>query len=575
MTNNLTPQDVLPAAPDDGDEYGGPLYEAIDPGANTLNQHEETAEDVYVVAETDPVEYTEDFITIEAVAVEENIATPVVVDDKTKTYKALKNKDYQDISAVLPTEHVTGEQLDLLHMEWSIKIEAIPNLESREMLKKRLDDLYRLAVNTADRNWVAFFNQDMEQYVTSVDPVGGSVPIRIGHPRIDIPDTVEMLSGKSATLVLNKQMRGGLVTKIPCWHSGLVVSSVPYPEKELVDYGINLSRTLMNLGADSLGATFSGDDIHIVGPAVELAISHIEDCQLKTFTPVTLRKTLLATDIPAILAGTLESIYPDGYPIHHICVNPKCNYVLMAERDARRGFKPNSLIDFSKVLKVHRPSLTQAQIRHMSQIARSTTVEAVKEYQNTLHDRLWGDNNKFVIWEEITNAGTESVSVVFKVPTLEEYMNTSNEWVQNITGMADAMLKTEPAWKTPAQVAKARLQYVNTYSAITDIVKNLCWVDRIVSTNANGISRYIVGADDIRKQLENFIQIDGVKESFDKSMQKFKEMSIIAWTGIPNFACPLCGCGQTDPNSKVPSLIPLNMVGYFFSTMVSRLQKMQ
>lgn len=546
------------------------------PTANESVKTETDNEDVGVINIADSGADDGDYIQIEMPKVEDT-ATVVekeirIISDPTKTYKPLTvGRVYEKTPAILPSDHVTSEQTDELYETWrKILKDTIKTPNDKKKAENLLNNLARMALTTHVGDYTEFFSGPIENYETSIDPIDGKTPIKIGHPGIRLPENLERLTGEAATLVVGKQMKSGAPTRVPCWHSGLVLNLSTFPDREIVDYGINVGRIQLNIGMDAIGATFTGDDIYMVGPALDMVLGHITNCQLKAFTPVTLRKLLLATDIPAILAGALEAIYPEGYPIHHVCVNPNCNYVLTAERDARGGFVPDSLLNFSQVLKPDRTKLSATQIRHMSKGNGSLTVEDVQKYQSELQERLWGDKNTFVIWEDSGDGWEESVSVVFKVPTIDEYLTMAYEWVTNITIMADAMLRTEPSWKTDEEKAKAKTNYISRYAEMSDLTKNMCWVDKIISVGRDGIPRSIYGEDDIRNTLEECTKADGVRATFDKAAQKFKEMSLVAWTGIPNFACPECKTSQVKPNSVTPALIPLNMVGYFFSTMAYR-----
>jgi len=102
------------------------------------------------------------------------------------------------------------------------------------------------------------------------------------------------------------------------------------------------------------------------------------------------------------------------------------------------------------------------------------------------------------------------------------------------------------------------------YSGTLDTLKHISWISHFEILSGDGSVRTISEASAVKESLEIFSEADGFKTEFTKKIQRFKEDSILAYTGIPNFECPVCKSSQVDDDSKLPTLIPINVVGLFF-----------
>jgi hypothetical protein len=481
-----------------------------------------------------------------------------------------------DISQRLPNILVSDEDLETcfkLCQEELIKNKGVP--AGIKTVKEVIDAFYQISVNTQGDNYVSFFERNIEALVQYVTGTKGAA-IRIGYPSVTLSGDDETISGKTALRYINRVTKTGNVTKIPLWHSGLVLTIDPFSEQELLDLNLTLARQQLTLGQDTRGASFTGDDIHVVGPIIDLILSKVVECNLKTFDRTSLHKLILAPDVNALMAGALAAIYPSGYPVFHPCVNTAqnlCSYNITAKRKDNNDFYPDSLLDFTKLLWVDNSILTLEETTAMSAVNRSTRLEDITSYQLRLTSKMKLDGIKSAIVH--TMPGTnDQIEVTFKTPNLAEYSKISNTWVATVKRMAEAALNAEDSLSEDERKDR-RNKILNSYAKITDLVKHTCWVNYISIIEASGVRRTIVDEASIKETLEGFTSIDGFKEEFDKAAQKYKEASLIAWTGIPNFECPECHTGQTSPDSKHPSLIPINMAGYFFSTLVWRRQMRQ
>ena len=70
--------------------------------------------------------------------------------------------------------------------------------------------------------------------------------------------------------------------------------------------------------------------------------------------------------------------------------------------------------------------------------------------------------------------------------------------------------------------------------------------------------------------LETLASDDEINTHLIESIGEYKKTSQNSFNGIPNYKCPSCGTPQVEPSETKHSLIPINMVSYFFIIMVWR-----
>jgi len=398
--------------------------------------------------------------------------------------------------------------------------------------------------------------------------------IRVGHPVLKLEDSADTLSGISALRYINKISKTGYTTSIPLWHSGLIIKIDPFSEQQMLDLSINLSKQQIELGIETRGISLSGDDVFTNGVILDTIIDHVVECNLKTYNKQVLQDNILVNDIFTLYAGTLSAIYPSGYPIFHPCVNVEnglCNYNIESKRKENGDFYPDSLLDFAKMVWVDENRLTMKQKIHMSALPKTHTLKEVQDYQNEMVGQIEETNKHYEVLQIKNGKENTTIGIGFRIPTIKQYVSQSKEWVLHIKKMIDsslsADLKLMDEDNDELSLKEKRVRLINSYSLVTEMVKHAAWVDYITITEPSGVKRRIIDTESVKSSLNSLVGQEDFKLNFMVALKAFKEKSLVAFTGLPNFKCPSCGCGQVKNDTGRPSLIPINMVGYFFSTL--------
>lgn len=479
----------------------------------------------------------------------------------------------KDICHPLPNHTVTKEQInELIANLWVMAKEFEDDKVKLDILEGIRQNFGQLLTNTFGEEFTGFFKDvnSISQYLTG----DKGQQLRIKYA--DDPNfSNETLSGMAAIRYVKSLTGGGRSTKVPLNDSGIILTLDSFTEEEMLELNFGLIHNNIELGRETRGAVFTGDDVHIVMVLVEFILAHVVETNVKE--KINLLKYILVSDIPTLLTGALSAIYPNGYPIIHACVNKvkdACDYMITSKKRDNGDYEPDSMLDFNKMLWVKTDLFSMEDILHMSAGKNAHTLSDIKAYQNRRAEtyRARYDNTS-VLWED----DKSSISVAYRTPTLYDYGLMANEWIQNAKVMAERAINNS-AESIDGDRIRVRNKLMGEYSVVTELVKHAAWIQYLITTekvNGEEIPKTISDKSSVTKILANLSRQDGISEKLEVSLLKFKENNISSFTGINNFECPVCHTGQTDPNSPTPSLIPINMVGYFFSIITWRAQLLQ
>ena len=412
-------------------------------------------------------------------------------------------------------------------------------------------------------NW--FENKDVD-FQQSVNGENGK-KIRVAYPNEESP-TGETISGKPALHQISRLVNYGRDTVIPCWASGVHIEVSDFQPYEMLELDIRIAAVNVDLGNNTKGTVYSGDDAHVSGIILDFIKSHITKTNVKDWQNIDIFDLLKVTDIPSLFIGALAGIYPGGYPLIHYCTNRndddiKCTYVYEAQKNAEGQYLPDGLLNFNKTVITDMARIDKRSVSHMSQPMNTFIVENITAYQSNLYSS-WAINDNV---EYHSSDGTK-IKVVFKVPTINEYLQRGMQWIAAITDMVDNTLSTDSNIGADDREIKRR-NLINRYAGMATLIKQLCWVSHIVLYDDTGKSQKITDDKTITRTLNSLTANKQFKAEFNKTLTKYKEECTVTMTGYSNFTCPSCKKSQIPVGSKYPTLIPINPIGFFFTIIQS------
>ena len=393
-------------------------------------------------------------------------------------------------------------------------------------------------------------------------------PIRIQGQQMNNRNAV---TGASAVIALQSMMGVGRPTKIPLWHSGVVLSVGNFKESEILSLNHTLNELRMELGYSTQGFLFSGNDVNLVMEVVDFILDHVISTNIKDWIQGDkgiLKDLLLVSDVPALLAGALDSIYPSGYPTERHCINSgtdKCSYEGGPKMQiGGLEFTPDSLIKFNRTIWTDTNRIGLEAKRHMTAAMGTKSKESIKSYQDAFNvtDNL----------SEVLELNGAQIRLSYQQPNLRTYEETGLYWIAGVTDMVEKAMSSVTGADKQQRIKKRR-DFIRNYEYILRFQKQAAWVKSIqYGRDIDGDDVMVVtDVKTIFGLMEELAQNSELVDKANASVNQYKTDTQVSFAGIPNFECPSCGEAQATGEESKHGLIPTDMVSYFFTIMAWRL----
>ena len=392
-----------------------------------------------------------------------------------------------------------------------------------------IDNIYREALEKEDSQWQQAIDANGVKLM-------GSAP---GMTKV----SGEALTGERATLRFLKFAGLGSIFSIPLWHTGIWITIKTPSEARLLELSREMIDEKIMLGRSTHGLALSAVNSVYAEKLVKLAMDHIYSTNIKT--DKNLLDVISCHDIDTIIWGLACSIWNNGFQYSRGCTHDpeKCQHIVEEK------------IDVSKLLWVNKTALTPWQIAHMARRKQSeVTLEEVDRYQK----ELLSSQPKQITVELPSNGNKFNINL--KVPTINEYIERSNDWIQSVVDSVERALTVDPT-------DEDRNKFINENARTTLMRQYGHWVESIVFDE-----NQITDKETIDTQLEWLSSVDEIRNTFTDEIRKYINESAVSVIGIPSFTCPKCGGEQkyTAKNNSLYSIIPLDMINTFFYLHVQR-----
>lgn len=382
--------------------------------------------------------------------------------------------------------------------------------------------------------------------------------------------------GNNAVAFIANKTGTGKITRIKLYNSGLVLDLKPFTSTELLNLAMMITDEKYTLGMETRGVIYSSDDAYMVDIIADSILQHVFDCNLVNWNIDKIKELLNPLDIQALFTGALKSIYPDGYPIFYTCINYtdeenkdehklNCKFTINAKKSEDGEFEATSLINFGALLRVDKSKLDMSHLMHLSGKEKKTEEEIVS-YQESLKVKN-NTNTRILIYDYNGHKAYANL----RIPSFVKHSLMCLKWIATINKLVDDAIKIHSDLSVDDRRTR-RLSYINQHSQNLEGIKQLSWIENIEAVDDDE-SLFITDEETIEKVLAQYTSnIEDTKVLLEKGIQTFKEQSTISIAGLPNFSCPECGDAQIK-DGNYPSLIPLNMISYFFILMVHSVLK--
>lgn len=470
----------------------------------------------------------------------EPIAQPV---DNTPAPEAVKNTT-QELECFTPMEKAWDQNQILL---------SLPS-DTPENTKKALDAIPNISLDeTPDGDdWVStlrasgyampvngWFGKTLErpeaQYRQGVQSERGT--LTIAAPKFS--DTGGMkLTGERAVLRVRALTGMGSVIRIPLWHSGFWVTVKAPSDGEVLELNRRLTEEKILLGRITHGLAYANHSVVFAGWVMDFVISNIYDTTLKPELQQDLRKYISVLDIPLLAWGMACAIWPNGFPYARAVLDQATNQNKVIKE----------IVKIGRLLWVDNSALSPWQISHMANNHSGTMDQAMLERYRNEFTRGKGRRVKLA----------ENLSVMLRVPNLEQYLTSGQKWVNGIVSMVDKAFGMD-------QNEMIRDNYIMDQSRATNMRQYVHYVESIEAGDNT-----IDDGETIDKTCDALSSDDDIRAAYFKGVREFTEDATVALVAVPAMEND---ADKTLP--RFPHLLPLDALSTFFILLVQRIPQIQ
>lgn len=360
---------------------------------------------------------------------------------------------------------------------------------------------------------------------------------------LKVKETSGELKGDLALIKLAKHLGMGDIFKVPLIHSGIWVTLKPPTELDLIEFYNNFFKNKIQVGRLTSGVTLSNFSVIFNNELINFICDHIHSINYSDIDKDNIRKYIKITDLPLLVWGFANTIFPTGFDYSRSCLNEECDYVAHGK------------INLSKLLWVDNTALTETQKNILSvQKPNNYTIDAYNKYQ--LEHKTTKANIKI---------GETDISLTLKVPTLDEYFDDGLNWVYALDTAINKLITTDLSEKQRVAVIEEVIK-TSSIRQYSHFIESIEFDDNLITDK-----------ETLRKTLELLSSDENFAVETIQEISKFIDKVTLAMIGIPTYNCPNCGQEQKaeDVSPNFTDIIPLDVSNVFFTLITIRLMKIK
>lgn len=372
-------------------------------------------------------------------------------------------------------------------------------------------------------------------------------------------DEEGIVRGSAFLRALRTAANTGGHARIPLWSSGFWVTVGDFNTTEIFRTASRLKEIRDNIGLSTNGLLYSIEDVHINTAIIDFLLDHVIDSNLKDWTNKNiLRQALLITDSQHLMAGGLDAMYQNGYPLHQECRNAlktsgkdKCTY---STHSPEEKLKNVSRLHFNRTaLKIGSRFPAKA---HRFMTKEEVTLEEVREYQQEIMDH----NNISHVIGNYEPSGVR-IRLYGTTPNYSRYRTEGSRWVADVISIAEDLVIEG---RTEQQDYEQRQRMIANRSQQVMAQHQHSWIEKIQVNKAINDSR-----EDILEGLAILSENRELCKQVREDIRAYSKRQMHCFTAISDWVCPECKSTQPGVDEEI-NLIPLNMTAYFFTILVDR-----
>lgn len=386
---------------------------------------------------------------------------------------------------------------------------------------------------------------ELEQWVRTIARPGSTWtqavksetgPLGINRPAFKDPG--KKLTGEKGMLHIRTLMGLGSIAQVPLWHSGFWISFKAPSAAALLELDRRIAEEKVTLGRRTQGLLFANNSVFFNTHLIEFALAHVFDTTLKDSSD--LKKKIRVLDIPILIWGLACTVWPDGFQY--------ARTVVVDDGEEKRLELRRGKTALGKMLITDYHELTKAQIRHMSNHRnKDMTDQSLEAYLAEFDKTENGAGRNKVV------KIAEDVEVELAVCTVEDYLRSGTNWINNIVHMIDNTFQLPP--NDPR-----RNRYIDENGKATYLRQYAHLIKAIRFNVSSGDPSIVDEPDDVDDALEILSENREISKNYFEEVVDFLENATVALIGIPVET-------QEDREQSYPrfeNYLPLDPASVFF-----------
>lgn len=419
-----------------------------------------------------------------------------------------------------------------------------------ESLPAISDDMAR----TLNPDWVGAFYSSIEETATTNSfteamKIPGSLWTQriehtgqaIGPKRAAIGDIRDQkLTGAAAIYHMQNLLNAGTSVTHPLWASGLWITLRNPTDSELNLLEENIKREKISVGRRTLGVAFNNQSVYLVKHVFNFIKQHIYETNVKdlaTTEDKDIGDLILITDLFPLFHLGGCTIYPEGYPYKSPCLNTE---------PSKCGGVVSEILQLFKMFWNKDSSITTDMRKFMANTQERHTIKEVLDYQSKVAENC----------SEIIDDINPGFKVVARIPTVNEYIESGERWINELANSIDKALGDDLS-------DAARNNLITNQARLTRLREYVHCFDKIIYTSNEQV---VEKRADIEAVFNVMSGNGELVQKIADSLSSFISRHTLTVVGIPNYVCPDCKKQHNPDVSLEHSLFtPVDPLNLFFT----------
>lgn len=353
----------------------------------------------------------------------------------------------------------------------------------------------------------------------------------------------EKLTGERAVQQVRALMGRGTPRQVMLPHSGFWVSVRAPGDSYYIDLMRTLAEDKIQLGRETTGVAFSNLNSFFAGTIANFVFGMVYDTTLKAGME-NLGDKMLVTDLPSFVLGGAAAIWPNGFNYSRALLTNA------AEQTPTR----TGAVSIPKMQWFDNRSFTEWQRSHLAQrYGKNVTDEDLEKYRK-----------EFTRGQPRMVPLNESVQIELKVPTVNEYLNSGQRWINNIIAMVDKSFALPPT-------DDARNDFINQHGKASDMRQFGHWIKAV---HVNGVIYDSTEDQDvIDALLDDMAADEEASEVYFREVKKYINDVTVCLVAVP--VEPGEPVDDKVMNPNYPHLLPIDVFHTFFTLLVQRVEQIR